>query len=561
MNAPFRTKHQESEPPRQESLNQTPPLVDYNLFASDAALQESIRREGAGDAVDPAAFEALMHLGTDLGRADHFEAAYLANHYPPVLHTHNPRGQRIDRVSFHPAWHVLMRSMVAYGFHCSPWQTAHETGPLTHTLRAAGYFMQAQIEQGSLCPITMTYGAIPAIRTDSKLAREWLPKLLSREYDPSDQPFVQKRGGLIGMGMTEKQGGSDVRANTTRAERQPDGCYRITGHKWFFSAPQSDAHLVLAQTESGLSCFFMPRYEPDGAKNAIHIQRLKDKVGNRSNASSEVEFHQAWGHLLGEEGRGVPAILEMGTYTRLDCVIGTAGMMRQAMVQAIHHARHRKTFGKFLIEQPLMQSVLADLALESEAATVLALRLAHAFDHPDDETETAFRRLMTSAAKFWVCKRGPEFAAEAMEVLGGNGYVEEGVLARIYREMPVNSIWEGSGNIMCLDVLRALSKSPKTVESVLAELHQQRGSNSYFDAALDALSGSLSSARVEETDARRLVQTLVTLMQASLLLQSESSLMADAFCATRLAGQGWGAVYGTLPKIECTAILDRAWSE
>ena len=334
----------------------------------------------------------------------------------------------------------------------------------------------------------MTYGAVAAMRRDAWLAREWVPPLLTREYDARDIPIQAKRGGLIGMGMTEKQGGSDVRANTTRAQRSADGSYRVTGHKWFFSAPQCDAHLVLAQTDGGLSCLFMPRRLPDGSRNGIQILRLKDKLGNRSNASSEVEFIDAWAHLLGEEGRGIPTILEMGTFTRLDCVTGSAGMMRQALVQALHHSRHRKAFGALLSEQPLMQSVLADLAIESEAATVLALRLARAFDSEAD-SEIALRRALTSAAKFWVCKRGCEFAAEAMEVLGGNGYTEELALARMAREMPVNSIWEGSGNIMCLDVLRAFGKSAATREAVLQELEPVRGRHPRLRRSARALRG------------------------------------------------------------------------
>jgi putative acyl-CoA dehydrogenase len=438
--------------------------------------------------------------------------------------------------------------------------------PGAHVARAAGYLMQAQVECGTLCPTTMTYGAIAAMRRDAWLERDWVPRLLTREYDPRDIPIDRKRGGLIGMGMTEKQGGSDVRANTTRALRSADGSYRITGHKWFFSAPQCDAHLVLAQTDRGLSCFFMPRRLPDGTRNGIYIQRLKDKLGNRSNASSEVEFIDAWAHLLGEEGRGIPTILEMGTYTRLDCVTGTAGMMRQAVVQAVHHARHRRAFGALLIDQPLMQSVLTDLATESEAATALAMRLARAFDSDADD-ESALRRALTSAAKFWVCKRGCELAAEAMEVLGGNGYTEEMPLARIAREMPVNSIWEGSGNIMCLDVLRAFAKSAATRDVVLHELAQARGRHRDFDAALERFTTIVDGPAPTEAQARRFAQMFVTLMQGSLLLGAAcnpgAGAVADAFCATRLSAQaGWGAVFGASgAALDTTAILGRAWNE
>src|SRR6202453_3848477 len=466
-------------------FNQTPPLMDYNLFTSDVALREAVEREGASWAAPE-----LTSAGAELGTCTLFEHARLANRFPPVLHNFDARGMRIDSIEFHPSWHALMRGIAARGYHSSPW-APDAAAPGTHAARAAGYLMQAQIESGTLCPTTMTYGAIAALRRDAWLARDWVPRLLAREYDSRDIPIEYKRGGLVGMGMTEKQGGSDVRANTTRAVRSADGSYRITGHKWFFSAPQCDAHLVLAQTDRGLSCFFMPRRLPDGTRNGIYIQRLKDKLGNRSNASSEVEFMDAWAHLMGEEGRGVPTILEMGTYTRLDCVTGSAGMMRQSLVQSVHHARHRKAFGALLIDQSLMQTVLADLAVESEAATALAMRLARAFDS-DAESEAVLRRALTSAAKFWVCKRGCELAAEAMEVLGGNGYTEEMPLARIVREMPVNSIWEGSGNIMCLDVLRAFSKSPATCEVVLRELSMARGHHRNFDVAFERFSSSLS---------------------------------------------------------------------
>jgi putative acyl-CoA dehydrogenase len=543
-------------------FNQTPPLTDYNLFASDPALREAVRREGAGAAVAD-----LAAAGAALGTAAVFEDGRLANRNPPVFHPFDVRGERIDAVEFHPSWHALMRGIAARGYHSGPWvRMDGRAVPGGHVARAAGYLMQAQVECGTLCPTTMTYGAIAAMRRDAWLERNWVPRLLTREYDSRDIPIEHKRGGLVGMGMTEKQGGSDVRANTTRAVRSADGSYRITGHKWFFSAPQCDAHLVLAQTDRGLSCFFMPRRLPDGTRNGIYIQRLKDKLGNRSNASSEVEFIDAWAHLMGEEGRGIPTILEMGTYTRLDCVTGSAGMMRQAVVQAVHHARHRRAFGALLIEQPLMQSVLADLAIESEAATALAMRLARAFDS-DAESEAVLRRALTSAAKFWVCKRGCELAAEAMEVLGGNGYTEEMPLARMAREMPVNSIWEGSGNIMCLDVLRAFAKSAATREVVLHELAQARGRHRDFDAALERFTTIVGGPAPTEAQARRFAQMFVTLMQGSLLLDaaatSGASAMADAFCATRLSAEaGWGAVFGTSgAALDTAAILSRAWDE
>jgi putative acyl-CoA dehydrogenase len=546
-------------------FNQTPPLTDYNLFASDMALREAVDREGASWAASE-----LTSAGAELGTCTLFEHARLANRFPPVLHNFDARGVRIDSIEFHPSWHALMQGIAARGYHSSPWAaqgaaTQGAAAPGAHAARAAGYLMQAQIESGTLCPTTMTYGAIAALRRDAWLERDWVPRLLKREYDSRDIPFEQKRGGMIGMGMTEKQGGSDVRANTTRAVRSSDGSYRITGHKWFFSAPQCDAHLVLAQSGGGLSCFFMPRRLPDGSLNGIYIQRLKDKLGNRSNASSEVEFVDAWATLLGEEGRGVPTILEMGTFTRLDCCTGSAGMMRQALVQALHHAHHRKVFGSLLIEQPLMRSVLTDMALESEAACALSLRLARAFDS-DSPSEIALRRALTSAAKFWVCKRGCELAAEAMEVLGGNGYTEELPLARIAREMPVNSIWEGSGNIMCLDVLRAFAKSQATREAVLDELSGARGQEARFDAAFERFAASLDGPALTEAHARRFAQSFVTLMQAKLLIAGAANpsarAAAEGFCATRLGDDGWGAVFGAgTVKVDDAAILARAWNQ
>lgn len=533
-------------------INQSGPLADYNLFSTDAALNEAVRREGAGWAV-----ESLLAMGAELGSADSFEHGRLANQYPPVLRSFDMKGNRRDQVEFHPSWHALMRGIVSRGFHTGPWA---DPRPGAHVARAAGYLLQAQVEAGSLCPTTMTYGAIPALRRQQELASHWLPTLFSREYDERDLPFAQKRGGLIGMGMTEKQGGSDVRANTTTAQTDGHGGYVLTGHKWFFSAPQIDAHLVLAQAPDGLSCFLVPRWRPDGSKNPVEIQRLKDKLGNCSNASSEVEFRGAWGQLLGEEGRGVPVILEMGTYTRLDCVLGTTGMMRQALSQAIHHCRHRSAFGAKLADQPLMRNVLADLALEVEAAVALSLRMARAFDAQDDESETLLRRLLTPAAKYWICKRGPELAAEAMEVMGGNGYVEEGIHARIYREMPVNSIWEGSGNVMCLDVLRAIAKSPRTVEVLQGELALATGRHAAYDQYLTQLQRQFSQPE-RETQARRLTQSLTLAMQASLLLQHAPEAVADAFCRSRLAGD-WGDSFGTLPaNTDFALLIGRALTE
>jgi putative acyl-CoA dehydrogenase len=535
-------------------FNQVPALVERNLFTGDRALVDAFARETGGS--DAAVLESIGSGLTDPALP---ELARMANRHPPTWNSFDAQGRRVDRIDFHPAWHGLMQGIVALGFHASPW--APDPPSFAHARRAAGYFMQGRIEQGTQCPTTMTYGGIAALAKDAWANEHWVPTILSRTYDPRDLPLDQKSGALVGMGMTEKQGGSDVRANTTRAIATDDG-HRLTGHKWFFSCPQVDAHLVLAQSadrgghDEGLSCFLVPRHAPDGTKNRVFVQRLKDKVGNRSNASAEVEFHDAWGRMIGAPGRGIPTILEMGTFTRLDCVIGTAGMMRECVAQAIHHATHRTAFGRSLVEQPLMTSVLADLALESEAATALALRLARAFDG-DDENEVAFRRVMTAASKYWVCKRGPALAAEAMEVLGGNGYVEEGPIARLYREMPVNSIWEGSGNVMCLDVLRAFSRAPATRDALVASLASRRGSNAAYDRAFEAFAASGNA--IDESEARIVVRRLVTLVQASLLLASGNDAVAEGFCETRLDAGTWGACFGELgSRCDARAIVDRA---
>lgn len=541
-------------------FNQVPPLVEDDLYANDAALVDAVARDA------PGADDVLHGIGRALADPALAEHARLANRYPPVWTSFDPQGRRVDRIDFHPSWHALMAGIVERGFHAAPWEP--DAGPRAHALRAAGYLMQARVEQGTLCPTTMTYGAGAALRRDPDAAAEWMPRLLSRHYDPRDMPSDAKRGALFGMGMTEKQGGTDVRANTTRAVETVDG-HRLTGHKWFFSCPQVDAHLVLAYAtdragrDDGLTCFVVPRYAPDGTKNAVRVQRLKDKVGNRSNASSEVEFAGAWGRRIGEPGRGVPTILEMGTYTRLDCVIGTAGMMREAVVQAIHHASHRSVFGKPLVEQPAMTAVLADLAIESEAATALALRLARAFDAPDDGSdaavvETLFRRVMTSASKYWVCKRGPMLAAEAMEVLGGNGYVEDGPLGRLYREMPVNSIWEGSGNVMCLDVLRALGRSSAATTALVETLAASRGRHAAYDAAFERFAAIAGRAPLGEAEARGFVRRLVLLVQGSLLWSGSSTTMAEAFCSTRLGHDGWGAAFGEPGDVDAAMIVSRA---
>ena len=548
-----------------EVSNQAPPFQDVNLFACDTALQEALLREGGG-----AAAPALHALGDKLGRAEMQELARLANVHGPRLVNFDRAGTRIDEIEFHPAWHSLMRLMISEGAHAAPWQAP---GPGAQVARAAQCILFGQLENGSQCPVTMTYAALPALRHAPRIAATWLPKILSREYDPRSLPVQQKRGALIGMGMTEKQGGSDVRSNTTRAEAldgaeatrlfgaDAEGVYRIVGHKWFFSAPQSDAHLILAQSGAGLSCFFLPRFLPDGRRNQIRVQRLKDKLGNRSNASSEVEFTGAYAWLLGAEGRGIPTILEMGSHTRLDCVLGSAAIMRAALTHALHHARARRAFGRTLAEQPLMQNVLADLALESEAATAFALRLARCFDQGGDPAQALLARLLTPAGKYWICKRGPGFGAEAMEVLGGNGYVEEGPLARLYREFPVNSIWEGSGNVMCLDLLRAIGKTPAARDALAAELALAGDADADFSRYAASLLADLAQAQADEYGARRLAERVVLAVQGALLLRHAPPFVAVAFVQSRLAREPGGA-YGRLPAgIDCAAILARALLE
>ncbi len=441
-----------------EVFNQPAPLADYNLFDTNRPLRDALNFNAP-----QLPTESLRQLGETLGTADMQTHARLANVHTPELHTHDRFGRRIDEVEFHPSYHLLMTAAVGAGLHGTPWRAEPGAVASPHVLRAAGFMLFTELEPSMLCPISMTYAATPALRDNAAVHADWGAKLGSLVYDPALKPVADKAGVTMGMGMTEKQGGSDVRANTTKAVRaSSDGWgerYQITGHKWFFSAPMCDAFLVLAQAPAGLSCFFLPRVLPDGTRNAIRIQRLKDKLGNKANASSEVEFHGASAWLVGEEGRGIPQILEMGTMTRLDCALGTSGLMRQALALALNHTAQRSAFGKPLIAQPLMQNVLADMALESEAATALAIRLARAFDRPADEHERLMARLLTPVAKFWICKRGSLLGQEAMECLGGNGYVEEGgegVMARVYREMPLNSIWEGAGNIMALDLLRGL---------------------------------------------------------------------------------------------------------
>ena len=532
----------------QPAPNQVPPLTGCNLFLSDRTLAQAVEREGAGWAR-----EQITELGRLLGAEEAQRWGFEANENKPVLHTHDRFGNRRDEVVFHPSWHNLMRTSVANRLHCLPWEPDRTSGaaigrPGSHVARAALMMLTSQNEAGHTCPISMTFSAVAALRAEPELAAEWEPRILSSVYDPRFAPAQEKSGVLLGMGMTEKQGGSDVRANTTRAERiRSSREYLITGHKWFCSAPMCDAFLILAQAPQGLSCFLLPRWTPDGKRNAFHIQRLKDKMGNRSNASSEVEFTQAWAHVVGEEGRGVQTIIEMVNHTRLDCAIAAAGLMRQALAQAVHHARHRAAFGKLLIDQPLMRNVLADLAIESEAATLLMVRLAHAFDHREsDERERAFCRIATAIAKYWLCKRAPMHVGEALECLGGNGYVEESIMPRLYREAPLYSIWEGSGNVMCLDVLRALTKEPATVEALLAELQSTAGADKRLDAYLESIDNRLTTAASDKYAARDLTEKLALALQASLMVRYSSPAMAEAFIGSRLAAQH-GQVFGTLP--------------
>jgi len=535
-----------------EVLNQPPLLEDYNPYRADAVLREAVAREGAQWAE-----EDLRELGELTGCGETIRLGHQANRFPPELRTHDRFGHRIDEVSFHPAWHELMRIGVGADVHALPWRHPR---PGAHVARAVKHFLLTQVEAGVGCPLTMTFAAVPALRHEPEVAELWIPRLTAPVYDPSTRRPEQKLGCLAGMAMTEKQGGSDVRANTTWAV--PEGScslgreYRLTGHKWFCSAPMCDVFLTLAHTEEGLTCFLLPRKLPDGSRNHIRLQRLKDKLGNRSNASSEVEYREAWALRVGEEGRGVPTILEMVNHTRLDCIIGTSAMMRQAVAQAIHHASHRAAFGKRLRDQPLMRNVLADLALESEAATVLMMRVARSYD--DADGAGPFRRIATAVGKYWVCKRGPAMACEALECHGGNGYVEESILPRIYREMPLSSIWEGSGNVMCLDVLRALEREPETAPALLDEIGEARGADRRFDAHLERLESLLHNRADAQYRARRVVEDLALGLQASLLLPHAPGYVADAFCAARLGGEA-GREYGTLPPgVEVEKIIERA---
>ena len=531
--------------------NVSEPLQDVNLYAVNLALQEAVAREGAGWA-----HEELLAAGAELGSREWIERGDAANRHPPVLHAFDRAGRRRDAFEFHPAWHACLRWLKAKGVDTGAWA---DPRPGAHVRRAALFQLFAEVEDGSLCPTTMTYGAVPPVSRVPALAREWMPRLLSREYDERFLPAPAKRGAMMGMGVTEKQGGSDVRTNATVAEPAGGGWHRLVGHKWFLSAAMCDAFLVTARSPGGLSCFFLPRFLPDGTPNPLHLVRAKDKMGDRSNAGAEAELPGTLALLVGEEGRGIPTVIEMATYTRLDCANGSAGLMRAALSLAIHHARQRRAFGKLLADQPLMRNVLADLALEAEAHAALAMRVAGAFDRQGDRREDALRRALTPIAKYWVTKRCPPFVAEAMEVLGGNGYIEDGPMARHFRQSPLNAIWEGAGNVMGLDLVRAISRDRDALPALEAELAAAAGRSAAYDRFVAALKAELARPDEVEARARRLAERAALAVQASLLLRHAPGFAAEAFVASRLAGD-YGSTFGTLPPgADAAAILARAW--
>ncbi|WP_068274936.1 acyl-CoA dehydrogenase family protein [Aldersonia kunmingensis] len=544
-----------------EVFNQVPDFFPADLSANPALL-EGLHREGAAWAEDE-----VRELGLRAGTVEAQEWGRLANAYPPVLHTHDRYGNRIDEVEFHPYWHNLMDVAVSHGLHGTPWR---DDRPGAHVARAAKFYTWGPADAGHMCPISMTYAVIPALRHNPELAAKYEPLLTSTTYDFGLREPSTKAGLIAGMSMTEKQGGSDVRANTTTATPNPDGSYRIVGHKWFTSAPMSDMFLTLAQTDggersdggrgtAGVTCFLLPRVLPDGTRNPIRIQRLKDKLGNKSNASSEIEYENATGWLVGEEGKGVKTIVEMVNMTRLDCVIGSATGMRVGTVLAAHHARHRSAFGKLLVDQPAMRNVLADLAIESDAATTVMMRLAGATDRAarGDEQEAMLRRIALAITKYWVCKRAPSHAAEALECLGGNGYAEESGMPRLFRESPLSSIWEGSGNVAALDALRAMGRQPETVEAFFAEVNLAAGADARLDDAIARVGKELSDFEDIEYRARRVIELMALVLQGAQLVRHGHPAVADAFCASRL-GDDWGIAFGTLPTgVDTAAILAR----
>lgn len=533
-----------------EVLNQPPPLEDYDLLAAEPTLLDGLERHGAAAMV-----EHVREFGKRMASAEVYEWGFLANRNSPVLQSHDRFGNRIDRVDFHPSWHNLMTMAVSNGLHALAWEPGVKAG---HVTRTALTFLASQIESGHFCPISMTYAVMPSLRLEPEVASEWEPRVVTRSYDPSFQPASAKDGVLMGMGMTEKQGGSDVRTATTTAT-PGDGAYLITGHKWFTSAPMNDAFLILAQTSKGLTCFLLPRFRPDESVNSIRIQRLKDKLGNRSNASAELEFEEAYAMSVGEEGRGVRTIIQMVNCTRLDCVTGSAALMRQSLSQAIHHCRYRHAFGRPLIDQPAMLNVLADLEIETEAAALTMIHLAAIFDQAGDDPQgEALRRLATPIAKFWVTKRCSEVVHEALECLGGNGYVEESILPRLYRESPLNAIWEGSGNVIALDVLRAAHTNPESIDALEEDLAQTVGSDRHLDQVVVRALAALRNRRFSEGDARSLAGNLATAWQASLLLRFGRHSVAEAFLRTRIGSEG-GPLYGTLPHdLDMKAIIEPA---
>jgi len=564
-------------------VNQSAPRVDVNEYTSDTALVEAVTTFGPGSPGSPgssgstagvaaestAAHAALTRIGAEVATASYQHDADLANRISPVHHSHDRWGNRVDHIEFHPAYHRIMGYSVGQGLHTSPWANP---GPGANVLRAAGFMLVSQIEAGHGCPVSMTHAVVPALRRSPELAESWEPKLLSTVYDPELRDPATKQSAIFGMAMTEKQGGSDVRANTTRAVPNSDGTWSLTGHKWFCSAPQSDAFLVLAQTSDpldpdsrrdALSCFLVPRILPGGERNPFYVQRLKDKLGNRSNSSSEIELDATVGWLVGEQGRGVPTIIEMVNRTRLDCIIGSAAGLRQGVAEAAWHARHRAAFGATLIDQPAMVNVIADLQLESEAATWTAVRLASAHDAPDTGHEADFRRLATAVAKYWVCKRGPHHAYESLECLGGNGYTELFPMARRLREAPVNAVWEGSGNVIALDVLRALAKQPAAAEAFLAEMSTTLGTDERYDAQFRRMHALLEAASSDPGSAaglaRQLIEALALTLQAQVLLTHAPAPVATAFLAGRLDPTTRGMEYGTLPaEVDLGALVDRA---
>ena len=529
-------------------------LVDFNPYLQDAALQEAVRREGAAWAHDD-----LVAFGERVGSAEYLELGVLANRFGPELDTHDRFGNRIDLVRYHPAYHALMKTAIEHGLHSSPWT---DPGPGAHVARAARTYLHTQVEAGHGCPVTMTFAALPSLRTTPQLAQLWEPKITARVYDPRNVPDADKRGPTIGMAMTEKQGGSDVRANTTLAYPVggggPGQPYELVGHKYFVSAPMCDAFLVLAQAPGGLSCFLLPRWRPDGSKNPLQVLRLKRKMGNVSNASSETELRGALAWMVGEEGRGVRTIIEMVAMTRFDCMVGSSSGQRAAVSQALHHCSLRSAFGEVLSRQPLMRNVLADLVLESEGSLALTMRVARALDGRADEHEDLLVRLCTAVGKYWICKRTPDHTYESMECIGGSGVMEDSPFARLFRESPVNAIWEGSGNVQCLDVLRAMDKAPAVVEAFFMEVAKARGGNATLDRYTAALHQEFGDLADLEYRARDIVDRMALALQAALLVQHAPASVADAFCASRLAASGHHN-YGALPRgVDCAAIIARA---